>query len=141
MTWTYNVAMLATSRMTEVRAMVRDIDATNPLVQDEEIILMLSYFPPRDGKPAWAAAAGICDSIVFRFAQDVQNSVGPLSESAQQRYEHYLSLAQNLRVLSVTNGKGIITGSLAAVTQWAAGRGATGVISTGETPQDPPAWI
>jgi len=35
----------------------------------------------------------------------------------------------------------IITGSLADVTQWAAGRGVTGVISTGETPQDPPAWI
>ena len=113
MTWTYNLNALSTSRMTEVRMMVQDIDTTDQLVQDEEINLLLSYFPPTTGKPAWAAAAAVCDTIVFRFAQDVQNSVGPIAESSQQRYEHYLALAQNLRVLSVTNGKGIIPGSLA----------------------------
>ena len=95
--------------------MVQDTDSTNPLIQDEQINLMLTYFPPRDGKPAWSAAAGVCDAIIFQFAQSVQNSAGPVSSSDQQAYDHYVGLAQQLRVLAMTNGKGIVPGSMAGI--------------------------
>ena len=102
-------------RKDEVRFMVGDTDQANPLTQDEEINYVLTQYPPDTGKPAWMAAAHVCDSIAAKLARQVQQGLGPLSASNQQQYEHYVALAQQFRVLHATNGQGVILGSLAGV--------------------------
>ena len=115
MTWTYDAEVLTDDtdedyRMTEVRFLVGDTDETIPLVQDEEIGMVLNQYPPTDDKPAWLAAAHVCDAIAGKFARKMQQTLGPLSASNQQQYEHYLQLAQQMRVLHATNGKGVVSG-------------------------------
>ena len=113
MTWTYNLSALATSQMMQVRTLIQDTIESDPQLQDEQIAFVLSQYPSTT-MPYYAAAAA-CDMIAFFYAREVQNSLGPISESAQQRYEHYVALAQSLRVLAATQGKGIIQGSIAGI--------------------------
>lgn len=110
MTWTYAAADIASSRKDEVRFLVGDTDTLDPMVQDEEIDLVLTHFPPRTGKPAWLAAAHTCDAIAGRFGRQAQRAAGPLSISAQQRYEHYVQLAASLRQMYSTNGQTSVGG-------------------------------
>lgn len=104
MVWTYSDPN--TSRKDEVRFMVGDTSTTAQMVQDEEIAYMLTLHPPVTGKPAWLAAAWTCDAIAGKFARQVQRSLGDLSASAQQQFEHYRDLAAHYRMLHQTNGKG-----------------------------------
>lgn len=105
MTWTYDPSDIASSRKDEVRFLVGDTESADPMVEDEEIELVVTQFPPVLGRPAWLAAAHTCDAIAGRFGRAAQRSAGPLSISAQQRFEHYRQLATDLRVLYATNGK------------------------------------
>lgn len=110
MTWSYDVDTLNDgtdeSRKNEVRFLVGDTDETIPMVQDEEIEMTLLRYPPADSlKPAWLAAAHVCDAIAGKFARKMQQTLGPLSASNQQQYEHYVALASHLRLLYSTNGK------------------------------------
>ena len=105
MTWTYDGDPMG-DRKDEVRLMVGDTTETTPLMQDEEIEYLLSLHVPATGKPAWLAAAFVCDAIAGRFARQVQQSIGSLSRSAQQMFEHYRDLAAHYRMLYNTDGKG-----------------------------------
>lgn len=107
MAWTYG-AMPSTDPTDEVHFLVGDTDPDDPLIQDEEIEMLLSLYPKPAGKPAYLAAAAGCDAIASKFGRKMQRSVGPISLSAQQQYEHYVELAQQLRVAYATDGKGII---------------------------------
>lgn len=115
MTWTYSGDPDG-ERKDEVRFLVGDTDTNAKLVQDEEIEFVLKQYPAASGKPAWLAAAHVCDAIAGKFARKINQSVGPLSASNEQQYEHYVALAQQLRVLHATNGKGVIAGSMAGIT-------------------------
>lgn len=104
MTWTYDGDPTG-DRKDEVRLMVGDTDQTDPLVQDEEIAYYLTQFPPADTKPAWLAAAHVCDAIVGKFARKMDRSLGgALQQTASQQYDHYRQLAADLRALWATNG-------------------------------------
>lgn len=105
MTWSYDGDPDG-DRKDEVRFMVGDTTETAPLVQDEEIEYMLTLYVPVTGKPAWLAAAWVCDAIAAKFARQVQQSLGALSRSAQQQFEHYRDLAAHYRMLHNTNGAG-----------------------------------
>lgn len=106
MTWTYG-ADPGADENDEVRVMVGDTLSTDPLVQDEEIEYALTMYPkPSDGIPPYYAAAFVCENIAALFARRAQRSIGSLSISAQQQYEHYVAKAQSLRVLAKTNGRG-----------------------------------
>lgn len=105
MGWTYD-ADISDDRKDEVRFLVGDTDESVPLVQDEEIEYVLTQFPPADGKPAWLAAAHVCDAIAAKFARKMQQTLGPLSASNQQQYEHYVNEAARYRMLYVTGGQG-----------------------------------
>jgi hypothetical protein len=102
--WTYDADL--DERKDEVRFLVGDTDTTIPLVQDEEIEYVLTQYVPADGKPAWLAAAHVCDAIAGKFARKMQQTLGPLSASNQQQWEHYVALAAHLRMLYATNGLG-----------------------------------
>lgn len=101
------------NRTDEVRFMVGDTDPADPLVQDEEIDYVLTLHVPAVGKPAWLAAAWTCDAIAGKFARRMQQSIGSLSRSAQQQYEHYRDLAAHYRMLHATNGKGVTAAKVA----------------------------
>lgn len=105
MAWTYDGDPTG-DRKDEVRFMVGDTTETTALVQDEEIEYLLTLHAPVAGKPAWLAAAAVCDAIAGKFARAVQQSIGSLSRSAQQQFEHYRDLAAHYRMLYATNGQG-----------------------------------
>lgn len=105
MTWTYDGDPNG-DRKDEVRLMVGDTVETAPMMQDEEIEYLLVLHPPVEGKAAWLAAAFACDALAGKFARQVQQSIGALSRSAQQMYEHYRDLAAHFRLLHATDGKG-----------------------------------
>lgn len=112
MAWNYDLSALATDAMTQVRALIQDVQADDPQLQDEEISFILAQFPKPTGKMPYMAAVAACDMLAMKYAREVNNSIGPLSESAQQRYEHYVALAQSLRVQLATDGAGIVPGRL-----------------------------
>lgn len=103
MTWTYTSAP-ETDRKDEVRVLVGDTDTTDQLIDDEMIDYALVQFVPDTGKPAWLAAAHICDTIAGKFGRRAQRSIGPLSISAQQQFDHYKDLAQQYRLLYASGG-------------------------------------
>jgi hypothetical protein len=114
MAWNYS-GDPASDRKDEVRFLVGDTDSSDPLVLDEEIEAVLVHYPPAEGKPAWLAGAHVADGLASKFARKMQRSIGSLSASAQQQYEHYREVAATLRMLYATNGKGS-TASGAGVT-------------------------
>ena len=107
MTWTYSADPM-NNVVDEVHFLTGDTDATDPLLQNEEIEQLLVMFPKPDGKPAWLAAAAGCDAIAAKFGREMDRSVGSLQQSAAQKYDHYVALAQQLRVAYATQGAGII---------------------------------
>ena len=106
MTWEYTPENIASSRKDEVRLLVGDTQENDPLVQDEEIEMILLQFVPVEGRPAWLAAAAVCEVIAARFGRQVQQSLGPLSRAAQQMFDHYRQLAQDLRAAAASGGRG-----------------------------------
>ena len=104
MAWSYDPAL--TDRMDEVRFLVGDTVQTDPMMQNEEIERLLVLYPPVLTQPAYLAAAAACDAIASRFGRQTQKSVGALSVSAQQKYEHYKELATVLRTAYQTKGVG-----------------------------------
>lgn len=107
MAWTYGAAP-ATDPIDEVHFLVGDTDAAEPLLQNEEVTALLGLYPKPAGKPAYLAAAAGADAIAAQFARRAQRSVGPLAISAQQQWEHYVALAQQLRTAYATGGLGVI---------------------------------
>lgn len=105
MTWSYG-GQPDSDVVDEVHLLVGDTDATEPLVQNEEITYLLTLYPKPAGKPAYLAGAAAADAIAAQFARRAQRSVGSLSIAAQQQYEHYKEVAQMLRTAYATNGEG-----------------------------------
>lgn len=103
MTWTYTDDPLNVRR-DEVRSMVGDTDTTDQLITDEDIDLALQMFLPATLKPAWLAAAHCCDLIAGKFGRKAQKSIGPLSQAAQQQWEHYRQMAADYRLLYASDG-------------------------------------
>lgn len=110
MAWTYTESPTTNSR-DEVHFLCGDTDISRPLLQDEEIDLLLQVFPKPDGQPAYLAAAQGCEAIAAKFGRQVDNSLGAIQRSASQMYEHYIQLAQFYRVAYATGGKGVVEGA------------------------------
>ena len=91
----------------EVKWMVGDTDAADPLAQDAEVDYALAVYPKPEGKAPYLAAAMVCDGIAAKFARRAQRSVGSLSIAANQQYEHYVAEAARLRYAYATDGRGV----------------------------------
>jgi hypothetical protein len=70
---------------------VGDTDSTDQLVSDEEI----TYSVTTTGTTL-LAAGGVAAAIAAKFARKADRSVGDLSISYSQRYDHYLALSKDL---------------------------------------------
>jgi hypothetical protein len=111
MAWSYG-ADPAGSVIDEVHFLVGDTDSTDPLLQDEEVSMLLTRYPKPDGKPAYLAGAAAAEAIAAKFARKMNSTVGPLSQQAEQQYLHYLQMADKLRAAWATNGRGSGTQTL-----------------------------
>lgn len=107
MAWSYGADPMG-DPIDEVHFLVGDTNAADPLLQDDEIEHLLSVYPKIEGKAAYLAGAAAADAIAAKFARKMSASVGPLSQQAQQQWEHYVALAAQLRVLYNTNGLGVV---------------------------------
>ena len=105
MTWTYG-ADPVNDPVDEVHFLVGDTDNTDPLLQNEEIELFLAMYPKPTGKPAYLAGAAAADAIAAKYARNMNSSVGPLSQQAEQQFLHYQTLASQLRLMWATSGEG-----------------------------------
>lgn len=108
MTWSYGADPME-DPIDEVKFLVGDTDSTEPLIQNEEIEFHLALYPKPAGKPAYLAAAATCDAIAAQFARKASRSLARgLSIQAEQQYDHYVAVAQQLRTAYATTGQGII---------------------------------
>jgi hypothetical protein len=92
MAWTYNPTQLGTSTLYQVRFYVGDTDSTRQLVQDEEILFVLTEEPSPK-----SAAAVVCDSLAGKFSQYTDASVDGVSQSGSQLAEAFRQRAKDLR--------------------------------------------
>lgn len=92
MAWTYNVAELSTSELFQVRFMIGDTVQSDPLLQDEEINLLIN-----ECGNVRSAAVECCDRISSSFARQADFDLGPHSVKASQRSKRYEELAKKLR--------------------------------------------
>lgn len=94
MTWSYNVADLATSEKDQIRLEIGDTDTNAELLQDEEILQAISV-----ELNFWGAAARCCEIISRNFLRKADVRVGrggtmlTYSTAAQQ----YADMAMALR--------------------------------------------
>lgn len=110
MAWSYTESPTTNPR-DEVHFLCGDTDPSRPLLQNEEIDLLLQVFPKPEGKPAYLAAAQGCEAIAAKFGRQIDNALGSIQRSAAQMYDHYVQLAQFYRVAYATGGKGVVDGA------------------------------
>lgn len=93
MTFTFTNA--GSGRKDMVRVLIGDTDSTAPLLQDEDINALLLH-----STSDWSVASEACMTIASKLARDVRSVLGPLREEGQQRYEHYVSLAERYAAIA-----------------------------------------
>lgn len=76
-----------------VRLLVGDTDADDWLLSDEEIAVFTAAQPSNN----YLAAAEAAQAIAAKFARKTSRAVGDLRMELQQRYEHYVALAEYLQ--------------------------------------------
>lgn len=94
MTFTYASTDLSTD-LAKIRRALGDVDSSEALLSDEEINSASS----QTGSIQDAAALS-AEWIAATFARKADKSVGPLSISLSQKYDHYMDLAARLRATS-----------------------------------------
>lgn len=90
MAWTYS-GNPGASELDEVRFLIQDTDAEDPIVQDEEILFMLA----EEGSPL-SAAAGLAQVLAFRYARACDTAIGDYRVSLSGIAERYRVLAKEL---------------------------------------------
>ncbi len=101
MTFSFNVATLATTPKDQVRSLVGDTDPTAPLIDDEVIAL---YVPGGVlAQPdVYRAAVIVAKGIAGHFSRLADSSVGDVKVSLQQKAQGYLKLAKEWAETAVT---------------------------------------
>jgi hypothetical protein len=90
MAWSYS-GDPSMSAKDEVRFLIQDTDASDPLVSDEEILYALG-----GAGGALVAAAHVAGVLAFRFARACDTSIGDYSVSLSSVAERYRLLAKKL---------------------------------------------
>ena len=110
MTWSYDASV--DEDKDRVRLMIGDTDSAEGLLQDEEIEYILTVHPSSGTGQPYLAAAHAADMIAAQFARRADRSIGKLSIQAKQQRDHYVELAQSLRVGHATGGLGVVDGAV-----------------------------
>ncbi len=88
MSWSYS-SNIATDK-DRVRFLIGDIDKCDQLLQDEEILFLLTQYDVLE------AAAEAARALAARYSRLCDERVGDISKSYSQLYEHYSKLARFL---------------------------------------------
>lgn len=102
MTWTYNPAAIGANPFMQVRLLTGDTHPKDPLMQDEEIIFVLTL-----DSSIWRAAANCCRTIAGGFSRDADSVQGELKQVYSVRAKAYLALAAQYTNDAVTRGGGL----------------------------------
>jgi len=94
MTWTYNTAL--TTDRDKIRLLIGDTTSNDQLLSDEEITFIITQQPN-----AYYAAAQACEMIAGKFGRDVSTTLEGMSIAKRQRFENYIQLAEQLRVMAM----------------------------------------
>jgi hypothetical protein len=88
MAWTYSQDP-STSQKDGLRLLIGDTDDTKPMMEDEELLFLLStyHFP-------YGAAANACQTLAAKFARKSRQEIGDIKQYLNMQYEHYRDLAQ-----------------------------------------------
>ncbi|NPV72077.1 MAG: hypothetical protein HPY55_15840 [Firmicutes bacterium] len=92
MVWSYS-GNPASSPKDQVRFLVGDTLADDPLLSDEEIEFALA-----SEVNTYLAAAFCCEAIAAKFARQADVSIGDYREAANQKAEAYRRKAEDLRI-------------------------------------------
>jgi hypothetical protein len=101
MTWSYDVATLATSSKDQVRRMIGDVQTGQQQLQDEEVNLSISQF-----SNIYLAAAQCCRWIAAQYSRDVDTVQGELRTLYSVRQRAYAARAGELQTLGMSRGAG-----------------------------------
>lgn len=97
MAWTYS-GDPSTSLKDAVRFEIGDTDATDPILQDEEIAYVIANRTVGGVNPnVYLVAAEAADDVSAKFARQVNKNVGRLRVNAENKAIHYKTLANDLR--------------------------------------------
>jgi len=91
MTWTYS-GDPSQSALDTVRFLIGDTDSTEMLLQNEEILYVLTTV----NNVANKAAIKCCDAILAKFAKDLDYQIGPEAVRTQNRRASYEALRKQL---------------------------------------------
>jgi hypothetical protein len=97
MSWNYDLTVLATDKMTQVRYLIGDTVPTEPLVQDEEIVFMLAQRPS-----IYAAAAQCCRALAARLSREADTVDKDLHTLMSARAKAFRAMSNDYEVKAVT---------------------------------------
>ena len=101
MTWTYS-GDPSNSTVDEVRFLIGDTDTSDQLLSDEEITYLISVHVDQGASYSnYLAASASCKAIAASLAKKIDKTVGSLSLSLSQKFDHYNQLAEQLATTSV----------------------------------------
>lgn len=100
MTWTYSGDPSA-SALDELRFLIGDTDEDNQRITDEELTYLLGVHADQGASYSnYLAASAACRALAAKYASLRDKTVGSLSISYSQTYQHFLELAEQLATTS-----------------------------------------
>lgn len=124
MTWSYNVAALATTPLFQVRRLIGDVKTGDQLIQDEEINWELTQWPN-----IYLAAAASARAIAAQFSREVDIVQGELKTNYSNKAKAFEALAQRMDVIGgARSGGALYAGGISQADK------ASNVLDTDRTP-------
>jgi hypothetical protein len=99
MTWTYNLSLLATSKLAQVRFLMGDTVATSPQMQDEEI-----NFAITQRGSIYGAAADVCRALSAKLSREADTVDKDLRTMMSSRAKAYAARANALEIQGKVRG-------------------------------------
>jgi hypothetical protein len=97
MPWTYSGDPAANDK-DEVRFLIGDTNVDDQLMSDEELNYLIAVEVDAGSSYSnYGAAAAACDVLAAKYAKLIDKSVGSLSISYSQKYQHFIEIARHLR--------------------------------------------
>lgn len=102
MTWTYNPAIIATDKVSQVRFLVGDTVVTDPQVENEEIAFALTQ-----RTSIYGAAAIVCRSLASKLSRQADTVDKDLRTTLSSRAKAYSARAIGYEVQANARGGGM----------------------------------
>lgn len=101
MTWTFVPAQIQTTPLYQVRVLSGDKVFSDPQMEDEEILFILSQRPN-----VYGAAANVCQALANQYSRSVTTKAGDTQKNWSDMAKSYQARAAYLNYLALINGGG-----------------------------------